>query len=153
MTEAKTLAQVTEMSNEENKGLLRRVNFGHLGCARNDQPYVVPIHFAYGDPDIYFFTTEGKKTEIIDENPEVCLQLQDVTDSKHWQSVIVTGTAERLTPGDDFDRAMELIKTTNPTLTPAWSIHWMDQWVRTNVEVVYRVSPQSITGRMTMKRD
>jgi nitroimidazol reductase NimA-like FMN-containing flavoprotein (pyridoxamine 5'-phosphate oxidase superfamily) len=147
-----SLAQIREMSNNENESLLRRVNFGHLGCSRDDRPYVIPIHFAYREPEIYFFTTEGQKTEFIDENPEVCLQIEDITDGNHWQSVVIQGTAVRLSDGDEADHAMKLIKATNPTLTPAWSIRWMDQWIRSNHEAVYRISPELITGRTTFNR-
>lgn len=146
MIDEKTLAQIVEMGNDDINGLLRRVRYGHLGCSLNDRRYVVPIHYAYEEPYIYFFTTEGKKTEIIGENPEICLQVEHVTDSKHWHSAVVTGTAELLTVEKDIDYAMELIKATNPTLSPAWSTRWMDQWVRSNVEAVYRISPLMMTG-------
>lgn len=152
MIEAKTLAQIVEMSNEDNKKLLERVGYGHLGCSLDNRPYVVPIHYAYRDPDVYFFTTEGKKTEIIGQNPEVCLQVEEVTDGKHWQSVVLTGEAHRLTVQKEIDEAMSLIKATNPELTPAWSIRWMDQWIRSNVEAIYRISPLMTTGRMTITR-
>jgi hypothetical protein len=151
MIETKTLAQIVEMGNQDNKDLLRRIGYGHLGCSLNGRPYVVPIHYAYDEPYIYFFTTEGKKTDIIRENREVCLQVEDVVDSKHWQSVIVTGEAELLTTEKEADRAMDLIKATNPTLSPAWSIRWMDQWIRKNVSVIYRITPSMITGRMTVR--
>ena len=151
MIEEKTLAYVVDMSEPDCKELLRRINYAHLGVALENEPYVVPIHFAYSDTHIYFFTTEGKKTEIIHQNPIVCLQLEDVKDAKQWQSVIVTGRAELLADGDERSEAMKQIKSKNPTLTPAWSVRWMDQWVRTNVDAVYRITPTMITGRTTTK--
>ena len=151
MIEDKTLAQIVDMINEDIKGLLQRVTYGHLGSSLNNRPYVVPIHYAYHEPHIYFFTTEGKKTEIISENPEVCLQVEDVMDTKHWQSVIVTGEAERLTDEKEIDRAMGFVMKVHPSLSPAWSIRWMDQWIRSNVEAVYRISPVMITGRTTIR--
>ncbi len=84
----------------------------------------------------------GKKTEIIERNPEVCLQVEDVTDEKHWQSVIVTGDAVQLTAKKEIKQAMDLILAQNPRLTPALSIHWMDDWVRVNIQVVYQITPQ-----------
>jgi nitroimidazol reductase NimA-like FMN-containing flavoprotein (pyridoxamine 5'-phosphate oxidase superfamily) len=152
MIEAKTMAQIVEMDDEDNKKLLQRVRYGHLACTRDAQPYVVPIHYAYDDPHVYIFTTEGKKTEIISDNPKVCLQVEEVTDGKHWQSVIVTGEAERLTAKEEINRAMDFITAVNPTLTPALSIRWLDNWVRANVDVVYRITPTGITGRTTIDR-
>jgi nitroimidazol reductase NimA-like FMN-containing flavoprotein (pyridoxamine 5'-phosphate oxidase superfamily) len=67
------MIEVEEMETPEVHGLLARAGYGHLGCARNNRPYVTPIHYAYDDPDIYIFTTEGMKTEFIAANAEVCL--------------------------------------------------------------------------------
>ena len=150
MIEAKTMVQVEDMDNRDMKKLLQRVGFGHLGLVRDTHPYVVPINYAYDDPHIYIFTTEGNKTEIIENNPEVCLQVEEVTDKKTWQSVIVLGDAVQLTNKEEIKNAMDFILATNPNLTPALSIRWMDQWIRSNVEVIYRITPTMITGRETV---
>jgi nitroimidazol reductase NimA-like FMN-containing flavoprotein (pyridoxamine 5'-phosphate oxidase superfamily) len=150
MIEARTVPQIVDLSSAEIGSMLKRVNFGHLGVCRNNRPYVVPIHFAYGKPDIYFYTTEGLKTDILDENPTVCLQVEDIQDREHWQSVIVVGTAERLETQREIHHAMKLIKAVNPKLAPAWSVRWLDGWIRSNVEVVYRVAPEIETGRRTV---
>jgi nitroimidazol reductase NimA-like FMN-containing flavoprotein (pyridoxamine 5'-phosphate oxidase superfamily) len=147
MSEPKTLPQIVDLSREETSSLLKRVNFGHLGVCKDDRPYVVPIHFAYAGPEILFFTTEGMKTEIIDANPTVCLQVEDIRAREDWESVMITGTAHRLTSEDEIESAMKLIKKINPRLSPAWSIRWMDDWIRSNVEVVYRISPDTVSGR------
>lgn len=152
MTENAILPEIVDLGNDEIHDLLERVNFGHLGLCRKDRPYVVPIYFAYGRPGIYFYTTEGLKTEIIDENPTVCLQVEEITDREHWQSVIITGNAERLETAIEIEYAMKLIKAINPKLVPAWSIRWLDDWVRSNVEVVYRISPETTSGRRTLDR-
>jgi nitroimidazol reductase NimA-like FMN-containing flavoprotein (pyridoxamine 5'-phosphate oxidase superfamily) len=140
---------VEEMSSGAIKEVLGRVNFGHLGMVRGSYPYVVPIHYAYDDPYIYIYTTEGKKTGIIKDNPEVCLQVEDVKSDRDWQSVILNGEAVQITDLAERERALEFILARNPTLTPAVSIRWMDSWVRENIEVVYRIKPRMMTGRST----
>ncbi len=152
MIEAETMVQVEEMNEIDCQNLLQQISYGHLGLVKNNHPYVVPIHFAFENPHIYIFTTEGKKTEIIENNPEICLQLEQLTDEKHWQSVIVIGNAVKLTDVAEKKRVMDLILDTNPNLTPALSIHWMDQWIRANIEIVYQINPISITGRTTVDR-
>jgi len=153
MIEAKTLPQIVDMDNKQIGALLQRVNFGHLGVCRDGRPYVIPIHFAYDKPGIFFYTTEGLKTEILDVNPTVCLQVEDITDREHWESVIVTGEAERLQTQREIDHAMKLIKIVNPKLVPAWSIRWMDSWIRANHDLVYRISSYMKTGRRTLDKD
>ena len=46
-----------------------------LGMSRNDQPYVVPLSFAYSDSTLYFHSAgEGLKLEIPQQNPNVCVE-------------------------------------------------------------------------------
>jgi len=144
---------VEEMSNEQIKEVLKRVRYGHLGLARNNHPYVVPINYAFDDPHIYIYTTEGKKTEIIKNNPEVCLQVEDVRSQKDWESVIVIGDVEQISDLSEREQALKHILSANPTLTPAVSIRWMDSWVRENIEVVYRLKPRMMTGRSTIEHN
>lgn len=144
------MLEVEEMALEEMKRVLARVGYGHLGCARDNRPYIVPIHYAFDYPHIYIYTTEGMKTDFIKANPEVCLQVEEVHDAKNWRSVVATGKAERLTKKKDLDQAMKFILETNPTLTPAQNLMWIDTWGRANIEAVYRITPRTISGRMTV---
>lgn len=146
------MIEVREMDNDEVVRLLERVGYGHLACSVGDRPYLVPIHYAYRSPDIYIYTTEGKKSEMIARNANVCLQLEDVKDNKNWESVIVTGKAERLNDEEKREAALNAIVAVNPTLTPAVSIRWMDNWVRENIEVIYVVRAEMMTGRCSVAR-
>src|SRR5712691_928403 len=112
------MVEIEDMAPKEMHALLQRVGYGHLGCTRDGHPYVVPIHYAYEEPDIYIYTTEGLKTNYIGANPEVCLQVEEVHDPSHWRSIVVVGRAQRLTHSEDIEQAMRFIKERNPTLTP-----------------------------------
>ena len=146
------MIQVEELSDAEINEILDRVGYGHLACSRDNQPYVVPVHYAYAGGKVFIYTTEGKKFEIIKTNPSICLQVEEVIDNQHWQSVIVDGIAEQITDKDEREKALKIIVETNPSLTPAMSIRWMDNWVRENIAVVYRVTPTSVSGRRTVDR-
>lgn len=150
--ETAKIPEIVDLGNEKIEELLREVNFGHLGLSSKDRPYVVPIHFAYSKPNVLFFTTEGLKTDIIDANPMVCLQVEDIDDRENWRSVIISGKAERITDESEKSQAMEIIKSVNPRLAPAWSVRWLDGWVRSNVEVIYRIVPEFTTGRRTRSK-
>ncbi len=108
------------------------------------------MHYAYDDESLYFFTTEGRKTEYIAANAQVCFQVEDVKDSSDWQSVMVTGRAERITRPDEMERAMQLITESNPSLTPAINATQIDAWGRANVIAIYRLHPDTIDGRRTV---
>jgi uncharacterized protein len=144
------MLKVEDMSPADMHALLRRENFGHLGCSRDSRPYVVPMNYAYDGKELYFFTTEGMKTQFIEANPQVCLQVEEVTDGSHWRSVMVIGRAERLTNTEDTQRAMQLIVERNPALTPAISATQMDTWGRAVNIALYRIMPELIDGRKTV---
>ena len=141
------MIEILEMSEREIRELLSSTGYGHLACAKDGVPYVVPIHYGYDEPHVYIYTTEGKKSDIIAENPNVCLQVEQVSDNKNWRSVVLTGRAEQLAAGDARERAIDSVVKVNPTLTPAVSVRWMDSWVKENVEVVYRITPMEVSGK------
>src|SRR5262245_58869980 len=144
------MLKVEDMSPTDMHALLQRESFGHLGCARDHRPYVVPMHYAYDGKDLYFFTTEGMKTRYIDANPQVCLQVEEVTDPSHWKSVMVVGRAEQLTKSEDTEHEMKLITERNPTLTPAISATQTDAWGRAVDIALYRIKPEVVDGRKTV---
>ena len=121
------MIEVKTMTSNEVEDFLNRVNYGHLGCSSDNHPYVLPIHFAYDRQTIYIYTTEGKKSEMIDSNSEICLQVEKVVDNENWVSVIVVGDAKRLANAADREEAYASIAATNPTLTPALSYRWLDR--------------------------
>lgn len=144
------MLKVEDMSPADMHALLQRQNFGHLGCSRDGRPYVVPMHYAYDGKELYFFTTEGMKTQFIEANPQVCLQVDEVTNSSHWRSVMVIGRAARLTNPEETQRAMQLITERNPSLTPAISATQVDSWGRAVDIALYRITPEVIDGRKTV---
>ncbi len=144
------MLKVEDMAPAEMHALLQRASFGHLGCAREGRPYVVPMNYAYDGKELYFFTTEGMKTQFIEANPKVCLQVEEITDSTHWRSVMVIGQAERLTSADEMQRAMQMIVERNPSLTPAISATQLDTWGRAVDIALYRIKPELIDGRKTV---
>ena len=84
--------RIIEISQHECSELLKRVSVGRLGCALDNQPYVVPVRFSYEPDCIYIFSTVGQKIAWMRQNPKVCLQADEIGNSSNWLSVIVTGT-------------------------------------------------------------
>lgn len=145
------MLKVEDMLLEEIQRVLLRAGFGYLGCARDDgRPYVVPMHYAYDAKEVYIFTTEGTKTEYIEKNPQVCLQVEEMQDTSHWRSVMVNGRAELITDQRELELAMQLITERNPTLTPALNLTQIDSWGRANNVAVYRIHPDVMDGRKTV---
>ena len=88
--------RIDEMSKQECCDLLTRLGFGRLACAHENQPYVVPVYFAYEVDRLYGFATMGQKIEWMRVNPLVCLQVDEVRSPLEWVSVVVRGRYEEL---------------------------------------------------------
>ncbi len=89
--------RIVAMSQEECADLLKRMSVGRLGCSLDNQPYVVPVRFAYEPGYIHIFSTVGKKIKWMRKNPKVCLQADETGSWSNWMSVIVNGTYLELT--------------------------------------------------------
>ena len=60
-------------SRNEMEQILREEELGYLGLAGEDQPYVVPLNYAYADGKILFHCAiTGQKLDAIRHNPRVC---------------------------------------------------------------------------------
>jgi hypothetical protein len=98
---------IHEMTDDECRAALARLTFGRLACARDNQPYVVPIYFAYDGRHVYGFSTPGQKIDWMRSNPLVCLEADERKDHDRWTSVIVSGRYRELPDTAEFapDRA------------------------------------------------
>ena len=71
-------------SAEEMEKLLTEERVGYLGLSHHNVPYVVPLTYGYCEGKIIFHgSSEGKKLEIIRENPIVCF-----TVSRHYGEMV-----------------------------------------------------------------
>jgi hypothetical protein len=81
---------------------------GRLGCHVGGETYVVPVIYAWDAGCIYVYTTEGKKVDMLRENPRVCFEIDEHQPTGAWRSVIVQGMFEELR-GDDAALALRII--------------------------------------------
>jgi uncharacterized protein len=84
--------RIISIDREECVRLLNRVSVGRLACALDNQPYVVPVSFAYEPDCFYVFSTFGQKIEWMRQNPKVCLQADEIGSHHNWTSVVATGS-------------------------------------------------------------
>jgi len=88
--------RITELSGKECRELLARQGMGRLGCARDNQPYIVPIYFSAEGDNLFCFATLGQKIEWMRSNPLVCIQADEIRSPSEWKSVVVFGRYEEL---------------------------------------------------------
>lgn len=141
------MREIEEMHSDEIESLLRSVGNGHLACARGAQPYIIPITYVYRDPFVYFFTTEGMKSDFMAANPRVCFQVEEVKSQERWKSVIIFGTAEHVTRTKEVREILSLMTERNPHMVPAIAKTWKEDWGFKPVGAAFRIRITKITGR------
>jgi uncharacterized protein len=142
---------VHDLTDDECEAVLRRSNICRLGCARDNQPYVVPIYFQFQSLEtnvryLYSFANLGQKIYWMRKNPLVCVEVDDVTDHLHWTTVIVSGRFEELTPEhrEAADRAYDVLRGRREWWLPAAAKTAVSERY---VPIVYRIRIKSMSGR------
>ena len=135
------------MTLEECRAALAGLDFGRLACARDGQPYVVPVYFAYDGESVYGLTTLGQKIEWLRSNPRVCLEVDERSSHDRWMSIVVLGRYEELAETADCERArthaLELLQRREGWWQPA-SVSRSGREQR--APIFYRIHVTQVTG-------
>ena len=135
---------IRRLSDEEKAALLSRRHLGRLGCIVGAAPYVVPINYVFDGENIYSHSLPGTKIDALRMNPNACLQVDEISDEFHWQSVIVLGEYDEITGDDDRFLALAQLLAGLPGLTPVESFH--DHAPAAGRAVVFRIRIREISG-------
>lgn len=96
---------IHDMTEAECRYALQHANVGRLACTRDNQPYVVPMYFAYNEHHLYAISTIGQKIEWMRANPLVCVEVDNITSHDEWMSVVVFGRYEELPDIPEYKHA------------------------------------------------
>jgi nitroimidazol reductase NimA-like FMN-containing flavoprotein (pyridoxamine 5'-phosphate oxidase superfamily) len=123
-----------------------------LALSENDQPYIVPLSFGYQDHTLYFHgSSEGKKIEIINKNPNVCFEFDVSTEILKAEKACQWGMRYKSIIG--FGRAVivENIKEKQKALSVIMNQYSDDQFQIDEDAIretaVIKVDIQSMTGK------
>ena len=101
-----------------------------------------------GGQNIYGHTREGSKTRLMRQNPNVCLEIDEIVSPTFWRSVVVLGTFEELTGDERTGVLQRLGQRLPPLFVEEIAATQSDQ--ADNVAtptVVYRIRITQKTGR------
>ncbi len=114
--------------------LLAGATVGRLAVMVEDRPQIFPVNYVADAKVIYLRTDIGMKLRYLDRNPSVAFEVDTLATISHtgW-SVVVTGTAQRITDGDELRHAFDL------DIEP-WAPGAKVNWVR--------IDPKTVTGRV-----
>jgi nitroimidazol reductase NimA-like FMN-containing flavoprotein (pyridoxamine 5'-phosphate oxidase superfamily) len=146
---------IHELTLAECRGVLGHSSYGRLGCARADQPYVVPFSFQYdaaGDC-LYSFSAVGQKIDWMRDNPMVCVEVDEVVDQFNWTSIVAFGRYEEMgdSPQDEGARrrAHSFFQQRSAWWLPALGKSTGHE--EPHRSVVYRIAIHKLTGRRAVR--
>jgi len=141
---------IDKIKPDECDELLARVGFGKLACARDNQPYIVPIYFGHQPNHLYGFATLGQKIEWMRSNSRVCVQVDEVLDPDNWASVIILGQYEELPDTSEYERERRWARSLLERRSKWWEGAYAASQVRSQpnvrVPIFYCIHIEEMTG-------
>ena len=131
------------MNRSEIDALIERNCWGVLSLVEGDRPYAVPVIYGYDGVAFVFANGPGRKVDIIDANPRVCLVITEVEEAgKRWRSVVVKGAIEWVDDLTGKVAAFHQLRKQVPSATPRIS-----DATKLATARVARIRVEEITGR------
>jgi nitroimidazol reductase NimA-like FMN-containing flavoprotein (pyridoxamine 5'-phosphate oxidase superfamily) len=144
---------IGELSKAEINNLLNSQAFCHLACCINNEPYVVPVSYVYDGKFIYCQSKPGKKVDIMNGNPNVCVIVESMTAMNNWKSVICYAKFERMNEKDSATARALLFDRVLTLMTPE-AIHSFEHKTDGDIEyenrikeIMFRLKIEKMTGR------
>lgn len=126
---------------------------GRLACSNNDRPYIVPVAYVFDGHYIYGQSNEGMKLGMLRQNPNVCFEVDCMTDMANWQSVVVKGTFQEL-KGKTAEKARAALFNGIMHLMTNAAVHKHEHESTVEIDdsnrvksVMYRIKPKVKSGR------
>jgi uncharacterized protein len=142
---------VREMREADCYEVINKQFVGRLASCAKDQPYVVPVQYALSQGLIYSFSMPGRKIDNMRGNPNVCLQVDELRDSRHWKSVIVEGRFLELQSVEGRQQAWEVLQQRSNWWEPgALKPKATNTIVESSPHLFYTISIDRMSGRQTV---
>ena len=142
-----------ELNETEIQNVLTSQVIGRLACTDGKMPYIVPVTYTYDGKYIFGQTNEGTKLNIVRKNPNVCFEIDMMTDMRNWKSVVVFGKFEEL-KGTVAEKARDLLFGHVFPLLTSSTVNPYGHEVTAKVDngtrikyIMYRIKINKITGR------
>src|SRR5690349_15437122 len=87
-----------ELTRDEIEVMIARNNVGRIAFAFHDRVDIQPIHYVYERGWLYGRTSEGEKIATLQHNQWVAFEIDEITDTFDWRSVVIHGSFWRIHP-------------------------------------------------------
>ncbi|MGI8548139.1 MAG: pyridoxamine 5'-phosphate oxidase family protein [Gemmatimonadaceae bacterium] len=104
---------IVTLDDAECREILTRQRMCVLATADGDQPYAVPVFYGFDGATVYLGIAEGRKSQVLDMNPRLCVTIAEVGPGDSWRSVLVIGRAEWIEDGPERTEAIRVMMEHN----------------------------------------
>jgi uncharacterized protein len=132
------------LNENEARKLFESARVMRLGCIVNGEPYVVPINCIIEDDYLYSHSLPGLKISALRENPNACVQVDEIESDLCWRSAIAFGKFEELTKQNQRADVLTKLLKRFPLLTPVESAIAIDG--SSPSVIVFRIRIERLTG-------
>jgi len=140
---------IETMTTDECFAMLARNNIARLACARDNQPYIVPVRVDLEGDSLYGYATLGRKIEWMRTNPLVCLECEELTTTRQWASVLVFGLYEELPATPENEGARQVAQRLFQKHPMWWEPAALAPSGERRPSIVFRIHIGSVSGRRT----
>lgn len=110
---APALRPIVPLDEGECRDVLAKQRLCVVAMVDGEEPYAVPVYYGFDGETMYLGVAEGRKTEVLDRNPRVCVTVSEPGARDSWRSVLVVGVARTLTDANERARAIEVMMQHN----------------------------------------
>lgn len=136
---------IGKLTADEIEDLLQNNMLGRLACNNGTRNYIVPISYVYDGKFIVAHSMEGLKIDMMRLNPDVCFEVDEISNFQNWKSVVIRGRFQELKDERERLYAMKLFLDKMLQLKISQTAHPDEQ--HSSKPVVFRIIPTEKTGR------
>lgn len=107
------LRPIVALDVDECRDVLSKHRLCVLAMVDGEEPYAVPVYYGFDGELMYLGVAEGRKTDVLDRNPRVCVTVSEPGAWDSWRSVLVSGIARSITEPDERARAIDVMMKHN----------------------------------------
>lgn len=135
-----------ELDRAASDELLLRNNVGRVAYTFHDRVDVEPISYVYADGFVWGRTAPGTKLLMLQHNPFVAFEVDEVESAVDWRSVVVHGTVYFVSP-EGGDRERDAYQAAVDHLRSVYPDVLNEDDVAPSRTVLFRIHVDSVTGR------
>jgi uncharacterized protein len=87
---------IADLTPLEIDAVLAGQTLARIACQQDGRPYIVPVNYIFADGAVLVHSLEGAKITMMRDNPQVCVQVDEIETMTSWRSVLAWGRFEEL---------------------------------------------------------